>query len=414
MNDNFINTWIENAELGRTGSLQDPITKRREREGKTFNTSHTLAKTIMKGWVKGSPVDCFVISHDFELKGSVDYNEFLDKMKRPEDEPVAYMQFLKDSLEDKRPGLNDIILTPDQPSQEVLDTFRTPKKAHEDYTVVDIDIKAFGDGGTLIIEIQAGRDNAVGLFFLLDGNKKIPNENVPDGIDPDVWHSQESDEYLKVLDPLKFYWGLFPGNTQQIIYNFEKGQRFKLCATGDQWGGVGGINAFVAKITVVESKMKSVEKNGTEIEKNEIEEKNEAEVSKDTTRELSIVLNEENQTQQVLDIFRSPGSGYQDYNVINIDTTAFKDGGVLNIEIEVGGAEPAGSFDLYDEGDELPIEGIPDALASAWGVSPCQTDKITHDFEKGKVFKLGATGDWFSDKGNINAFQLNISVEENK
>ncbi len=408
MNDNFINTWVENAELGRTGSLQDPIAKRRKREGTTFNSTHALANTIKKGWVKGSPVDCFVISPDFELMGSVDYNEFLDKMKRPEDEPIAYMQFLKDSLEDKRPGLNDIILTPDQPSQEVLDTFRTPKKAHEDYTVVVIDTKAFRDGGTLNIEIQAGRDSAVGLFFLLDGNKKIPNENVPDGIDPDVWHSQQSDEYLKVLDPLKFYWGLFPGNTRQITYDFEKGQRYKLCATGDQWGGVGGINAFVAKITVVESEMKSIETNETEVEKNEIE------VNEETPRELNIVLNKEQTSHEVLDIFRSPGSGYQDYNVINIDTTAFEGGGVLIIDIEVGGAEPAGSFDLYDEDDELPTEGIPDALVSAWGVLPYETDRITHEFEKGKVFKLGATGDWFSDKGNINAFQLNISVEENK
>lgn len=399
LNENYINTWVENAELGRTGSLQDPIAIRRKREGTTFNTNHALARTIMKGWVKGSPVDCFVISHDFELMGSVDFNEFLDNVKKPEDEPVAYLHFLKDSLEGKRPGLGDIILTPKQPSQEVIDTYVTSKMAHENYTVIGIDTTAFNGGGTLTVEIRVGRDDAIGLFYLLDGDKKIPTEIVPEGIDPTKWHSQESDEFQKSLDALVQSWGIFPGKTGRLTYNFDKGQLFKLCATGDQWGGVGGKNAFIAKIIVEEGQMESFEKNETE-------------ENKDTTRQLNIILDKEIQTKQVLDTFRSPGSGYQDYNVINIDTTAFKDGGVLNIEIEVGGAEPAGSFDLYDENDELPIEGIPDALASAWGVLPCQTDIITHEFDTGKVFKLGATGDWFSEKGNINAFQLKVYVEK--
>ena len=32
----------------------------------------------MKGWEKGSPVDCFVISPELELKGSLTLNQFLD------------------------------------------------------------------------------------------------------------------------------------------------------------------------------------------------------------------------------------------------------------------------------------------------------------------------------------------------
>ena len=250
LNEKFINTWVENAELGRTGSLQAPIAKRREREGKTFNTSHALARTIMKGWVKGSPVDCFVISHDFELMGSVDFNEFLDNQQRPEDEPVAYIQFLKDSLTGKRPGLGTLVLTPEQPSLDVVDTFRTPITAHQDYTVVFIDTTAFEDGGTLTIDIHVGRDDAIGIFHLLDGDKKLPTEKVPNGIDPETWNSQESDEYKEALDALTRVWGIFPGQTGQITYQFNCSQRFKLCATGDQWGGVGDINAFHAKISV--------------------------------------------------------------------------------------------------------------------------------------------------------------------
>ena len=250
LNENFINTWVENAELGRTGSLQDPIAKRREREGKTFNTSHALARTIMKGWVKGSPVDCFAISYDFDLMGSVDFNEFLDNLQRPENEPVAYMQFLKDSLEGKRPGLDDIILTPEQSDQDVIDTFRTPTYAHEDYTVVFIDATAFKNGGTLTIDIQVGRDNGIGIFFLLNGDKKLPTMEAPDGIDPEAWNSQQSDAYEKALGALTKVWGIFPGQSGRITYQFERGQPFKLCVTGDQWGGIGDINAFHARISV--------------------------------------------------------------------------------------------------------------------------------------------------------------------
>ena len=50
LNDNFINTWVPNCELGRIHSLREPIAKRREREGKTFDTTHRLAQTIIEGW----------------------------------------------------------------------------------------------------------------------------------------------------------------------------------------------------------------------------------------------------------------------------------------------------------------------------------------------------------------------------
>lgn len=250
LNENFINTWVPNAELGRTPSLREPIARRREREGKTFNTTHPLAQAIMKGWKKGSPVDCLIISPEFEVMGGIDYNFFPDCLGEFEDEVEAYLFFLTASLEGKRPGLGDSILTPEQPSQEVVDTFRTPETAHQNYTVVYIDATAFKDGGTLTIDIQIGRDEAIATFHLLDGDKKLPTEKVPDGIDPAEWNSQKSDEYKKALGALTRIWGIFPGESGQITYQFNRGQRFKLCATGHQWGEIGDINAFHARISV--------------------------------------------------------------------------------------------------------------------------------------------------------------------
>lgn len=250
LNENFINAWVPNAELGRTPSLREPIARRREREGKTFDTSHALSQAIMKSWKKGSPVDCLVISPEFEVMGGIDYNFFPKCLGEFEDEVEAYLFFLTASMEGKRPGLGDSILTPEQPSQEVVDTFRTPITVHQDYTVVYIDVTAFEDGGTLTADIQVGRDNGIGAFHLLDGDKKLPTEKVPDGIDPEAWNSQDSDEYNKALAALTRVRGIFPGETGRITYQFNRGQRFKLCATGHQWGEIGDINAFYAKISV--------------------------------------------------------------------------------------------------------------------------------------------------------------------
>ena len=129
-------------------------------------------------------------------------------------------------------------------------------------------------------------------------------------------------------------------------------------------------------------------------------------------KNLYIALNDINSSQEVLGVFQTPESGYQDYTVVHIDVTAFENGGMLTIEVSVGHAEAAGSFDLFDGDSELPTEGVPhEALTSAWGVSPGSTQKITYIFERGQSFQLGATGDWFSKKGDINAFRANISVE---
>ncbi len=242
--------WVPNAELGRTPSLREPIARRRERESKSFDTTHALAQAIIKSWKKGSPVDCLVISHEFEPLGGIDYNEFPDCFGDFDDEVEAYLFFLNASLEGERPGLSTLVLTPEQPSQEVVDTFRTPMSPHQDWTVVHIDARAFEAGGALTIDIQVGRDNGIGIFHLLDGDKKLPTEEVPDGIDPEKWNSQESDEYEEALGALAKVWGIFPSQSGRITYQFSRDQRFKLCVTGDQWGGIGDINAFHAKISV--------------------------------------------------------------------------------------------------------------------------------------------------------------------
>ena len=329
----------------------------------------------MKGWKEHSPVDCMIISPDFELMGRQLVNQLdEDSSRRRLSESEHYLTFLKEALDGKQPGLGNLILTRESPSQEVLDVFRTPTVGYQDYTVVVIDATAFENGGTLIIDIEVGRDEGEGEFYLFDGDIELSTE----------------EETPK--DMLARTWSE-PGATRQITRRFYRGQLFKLGATGDWDREEPCVNAFRAAVSVLEN--------------------SDEDTSVSSSTGLRVVLDSRQPSQEILDIFRAPGSGYQDYTVVNIDTTAFEDGGTLSIYIRVGSGDAAGSFDLFDSDTELPIEGVPEALVSAWGIEANTATTINHHFERGEVFKLGATGDWFSKKGDTNAFYLRISVEEN-
>lgn len=297
--------------------------------------------------------------------------------------------FLKECLAGKQPGLGNIILNTEEPSQDVLDFFRTPTVGFQDYTVVVIDTRAFENGGTLTVDIETGRADAEAHFYLFDGDSELP-----------------MDEWVPKEKRLASAW-IEPDETGQLTHHFEQGAFFRLAATGCYGRSEkGSTNAFKAKISVAEyPQVESLEKEESESDEDTPE---------TPLSELSVVLDKAQPSQEILDAFRAPGTGYQDYTVVNIDTTAFEGSGTLIIDIRVGGADISGSFDLFDGDTELPTEGYPDAaLSSAWGIGPNQTGKIRHRFGQGKVFKFGATGDWYGEKGRINAFKARISVVEN-
>lgn len=241
LNDNFINTWVGNAALGRIHTLREPIAKRSEREGKTFDTSHPLAQAIIKGWKtgskKGSSVDCFVISPEFELMGKQPISELHDDIKLNRHlRDAYYLNFFKEALDGIQPGLGNIILNSDKHSQDVLDVFRSPVVGYADYTVVIIDTRAFENGGTLRIDIEAGRADADGYFYLVDDDDELPTtEKVTrDMVLARTW--------------------LEPDDTGQLTYQFEQGQLFKLGATGCNYRSEKGTtNAFKARISVKEN-----------------------------------------------------------------------------------------------------------------------------------------------------------------
>ncbi len=116
-------------------------------------------------------------------------------------------------MEDKFPGVGNVVLSSEQPFQEVLDIFWTPTVGYQDYTVVVIDTRAFEEVGTLTLEIEVGRADTVGFLYLFDGDSELlAEERVPKSKLTSVWISS--------------------GETRRIIYYFNSGQFFKLGATG--------------------------------------------------------------------------------------------------------------------------------------------------------------------------------------
>ena len=242
---------MPNSELGRVPSLREPIAKRRERESKTFDTSHALAQAIIKGWEEHSPVDCLIISPAFELMGRQPANELFGR-----DMVQRYLTFLQESLAGKLPGLGanlpelqstnwealhesddvttenlKVVLTHEKPKQEILSIFRTPESGYQDYTVVEIDATAFENGGLLSIDIWVGDTEASGSFDLFNGDSELPTEGMP--------HSA-----------IASAWRVHPGEGSVIEVYFYQGRIFKLGATGDWFSEKGSINGFLAKISV--------------------------------------------------------------------------------------------------------------------------------------------------------------------
>lgn len=241
---------MSNVAFGRTPNKRAYIA---QRGFKAVDTTHPLAQAIISGWEIHSPVDCLVISPELKLMGRQDANQLRgDSRDRGLSEMEGYRLFLSEALEGKRPGLDRIVLTPECPAVEIMDTFQTPLIPHQDYTVVEIDTTAFEGGGTLTLDIGVGRGKAAGIFYLFDGDQNIPTEKAPEGVPASVWERQQGDAYVEALDALATEWYIGPEETGNITLSFDQGKLFRLCATGSVYSVSGSRNAFRLNISVEE------------------------------------------------------------------------------------------------------------------------------------------------------------------
>ena len=248
---------MSNVAFGRTPNKRAYLAQRIQHGFKGVDTTHPLAQAIISGWQLHSPVDSFVISPELEVMGRQDANRLRgDSRDRGLSEAAGYRLFLSEALAGKRPGLDRIVLTLARPSVEIMDTFQTPIVPHQDYTVVEIDTTAFEGGGTLTLDIGVGRGKAAGTFYLFDGDTDIPTEKAPEGVPTSVWDGQVGEAYLEALDALATEWYIGPEKTEKIIYPFEQGTLFRLCATGSVYSVSGSRNAFSVNISVEERTIK--------------------------------------------------------------------------------------------------------------------------------------------------------------
>ena len=263
LNENFINTWVSNVELERTPFKKEFMALRRQQGFKPFDKMHPLAQAIMKGWKKRSPSDSLILSPDLELMGRQPVNEISG------DWAEGYLTFLKESLAGKLPGFAketsepqstgggshnsvatpisglNVVLTPQKLEQESLSVFRTPKRGHQNYTVIEIDTTAFKDGGVLTIDISIGSAESMGSFDLYDGDVELPTEGMPHGA-------------------LASAWDVPPSKSRTIKYRFDRGKVFKLGGTGNWSSEEGSINAFLAKISVEPNQEPELSKTSSE------------------------------------------------------------------------------------------------------------------------------------------------------
>ena len=271
MNENFINTWVSNFELGRKPSVREYLAKRYAHESKSFDTTHPLAQAIKSGWQESSPVDCLVISPDFQVKGKLALNKYLFGGHGLDGGRTAaenYRLFLIEAVEGKYPGFStdnsfayllgeeedtpeqespfkpfltglDVLLTAAQPTLEVVDVIRTPEVGYQESTLVKIDATAFEKGGVLTIDIRVGSAELAGSFYLYDSDTEFPSER---GLR--YYHS-----FANATD-------IPSGGTAQITYPFYRGQVFNLViASAERVDNKVSVNAFQARISVEPAEM---------------------------------------------------------------------------------------------------------------------------------------------------------------
>ena len=200
----------------------------------------------MKGWKKRSPADTLVLSSELELLGRLPVND----RSAPYNGAKGYLLFLTEALERKLPGLHEatleaaktdwdtlvesgaiadsdlnVVLTNGKPVQEVLSVFRT-----QDYSIVEIDVTAYKEGGMLSIEVWIGDAELSGSFDLFAGDTQPPVELIPEN----------------ALVSAK---NIGPDERQTINYRFSQGSILKLGVIGES-SEKSKINGFLATLSI--------------------------------------------------------------------------------------------------------------------------------------------------------------------
>lgn len=183
------------------------------------------------------PVDSVLITPDLRVVGHV--NVHAPDASRP----ASYVTFLRRGLAaargeeleepapapaDERPAPRSLTLTPDAPTDSILDVVRRSGPGQPGLVFFGLDASAFTTGGTLEVTVRLGGAAAPGKFELCAGMRGNPHMMAP----------------VRTLEVLQ------PGATGTLVYEFEQGARFGLAAMTAAGAKEGESNAFLSTVTV--------------------------------------------------------------------------------------------------------------------------------------------------------------------
>ncbi len=108
-----------------------------------------------------------------------------------------------------------------------------------------------------------------------------------------------------------------------------------------------------------------------------------------------------------------PGPQKQHYDVFDIDTSRLEKPGLLVIRVQMGDGGAAASFDLFPGDVSIPSDPeqqekrrVEKSVANLYDVPPGHSGTLIYHFKPGDTFKLGATGNWFSEKDATNTAKI--------
>jgi hypothetical protein len=110
----------------------------------------------------------------------------------------------------------------------------------------------------------------------------------------------------------------------------------------------------------------------------------------------------------LLDVIRRRGLGQPSIRFFTLDASAFTGAGKLEVTVSVGTAEASGRFELCAAPPGNPETVVP--VETLESVAPGASGTMTFDFERGAQFMLTAMPGPKAAEGDVNAFQVCVTV----
>jgi hypothetical protein len=289
-----------------------------------------------------------------------------------------------------RPGVQQVTLTPSQWMATGTGTVRAGGYGTFACDVVQIDARAFPDGGRVRVGVQFGKGEASANAALYPENVTI----IPPAKAPDRVLAQTHD--------------VPPGWTGGVSHEFgpADGHVFQLCVNGSWNTERGKANTYAYRVAV-----DPVEPMANLSTPRPFAPAAGAEVASVAAVRLTPAARSATGTRS----FRAAGYGTLACDVLQIDTRAFAAGGKLMVGLQLGDGEAAANMILYPEQvTVLTPSPFPERpLDQTHDQSPGWVGGLSHEFgpRKAQVYQVCTTASWNARPGATNTYTYQVTVD---